>query len=327
MRRHLLTAVLAALTSLTCASAIAQSGAAMKVTLVGGSVGGAWSAIGNAIGETLRREYPNTSFTYEPGREQSNIMLVSQGRVQLGIAHAQFAQRAKNGGEPFKQPVENLRAIAVIDPRATMQIFVRQGSGIDSLEQIRNEKKPARVAVNLRGTMMAIAAEELLEAYGIPVKNIESWGGKMHYVSFNDGLEMMKNKQADVIINLLAFPSGQINSATREMQVQMLGVSPDAVAKLEKAVGTSVIQIPAKTYDFQPAQLETVTATVVLFASASMSDEDAGKIVNAMLKNFDYLKQVHSMMRTLDPASLVKVAPLQLHPGAEKAYKAAGVLK
>ena len=46
-------------------AAHAQAGA-MKVTLAGGSVGGAWSAIGNAIGETLRKEYPGTSFTYEP---------------------------------------------------------------------------------------------------------------------------------------------------------------------------------------------------------------------------------------------------------------------
>jgi hypothetical protein len=28
-----------------------------------------------------------------------------------------------------------------------------------------------------------------------------------------------------------------------------------------------------------------------------MSDEDAGKIVSAMLKNMDFLKQSHAMMR------------------------------
>jgi len=58
-------------------SPLAQ-GAAMKVTLAGGSVGGAWSAVGTAIGETLRRDYPGTSFTYEPGREAGNLLLVSR---------------------------------------------------------------------------------------------------------------------------------------------------------------------------------------------------------------------------------------------------------
>ena len=327
MKRTILAATLALATAVPAMLAHAQSNAPMKVTLAGGSVGGAWSVAGNAIGETLRREYPNTSFTYEPGREQSNILLVSQGRVQLGIAHAQLAGRALAGGEPFKQPVTNIRAIAVIDPQAAMQVFARKGSGFESFEQVRRDRKPINVALNQRGTMMALAGEELLAANGIPVKDIEAWGGKVHYVAYNEGLEMMKNKQADLIVNLLAFPSGQVASATREMQVQMVGLSPDVVGKLDKSLGMVPVEIPAKTYDFQPAAVPSTTATVVLLASASMSDEDAGKIVNAMLKNMDFLRQSHAMMRHLDPAALAKVAPLVLHLGAEKAYRAAGVLK
>lgn len=326
MRRTML-AALALATALPAAVATAQSNAPMKVTLAGGSVGGAWSVAGNAIGEVLRREYPNTSFTYEPGREQSNILLVSQGRVQLGIAHAQLAGRALAGGEPFKQPVTNIRAIAVIDPQAAMQVFARKGSAFESFEQVRRDRKPINVALNQRGTMMALAGEELLAANGIPVKDIEAWGGKVHYVAYNEGLEMMKNKQADLIVNLLAFPSGQVASATREMQVQMVGLSPEVVGKLDKSLGMVPVEIPAKTYDFQQAAVPSTTATVVLLASASMSDEDAGKIVNAMLKNMDFLRQSHAMMRHLDPAALAKVAPLVLHLGAEKAYRAAGVLK
>lgn len=327
MKRTILAATLALATALPAALAHAQANAPMKVTLAGGSVGGAWSVAGNAIGETLRREYPNTSFTYEPGREQSNILLVSQGRVQLGIAHAQLAGRAAAGGEPFKQPVTNLRAIAVIDPQAAMQVFARAGSSFESFEQIRRDRKPLHVALNQRGTMMALAGEELLAANGISIKDLEAWGGRINYVPFNEGLEMMKNKQVDLIVNLLAFPSGQVNSATREMQVKMVGLSPETVAKLDKSLGMLPIEIPAKTYDFQSGNVASSTATVVLFASASMSDEDAGKIVDAMLKNMDYLRQAHAMMRHLDPAGLVKVAPLKLHPGAEKAYRAAGVLK
>ena len=70
MKRTILAATLALATAVPAVLAHAQSNAPMKVTLAGGSVGGAWSVAGNAIGETLRREYPNTSFTYEPGRER-----------------------------------------------------------------------------------------------------------------------------------------------------------------------------------------------------------------------------------------------------------------
>ncbi|MBK9953594.1 MAG: hypothetical protein IPP18_00005, partial [Rhodocyclaceae bacterium] len=84
-----------------------------------------------------------------------------QGRVQLGIAHQQLAGRAIAGGELLKQPVTNLRAIAVIDPQAAMQVFARQRSGFESLSRF-GDKKPIRVSfLNLRGTMMALAGEEL----------------------------------------------------------------------------------------------------------------------------------------------------------------------
>ena len=174
---------------------------------------------------------------------------------------------------------------------------------------------------------MALAGEELLAANGIPAKDIEAWGGKVHYVAYNEGLEMMKNKQVDLIVNLLAFPSGQVVSVTREMPVQMVGLTPEVQGALQKSLGMMPIEVPAKTYDFQPAAVPSATATVVLVANTSMSDEDAGKIVSAMLRNMDFLKQSHVMMRQLDPAALARVAPLTLHPGAEKAYRAAGALK
>lgn len=303
------------------------SAQARKITLSGGSVGGAWSAVGAAIGETIRRETPGASFSYEPGREAANIQLVSQGKVELGIAHAQLAKRAQAGEDPFRAPVTNLRAIALIDPQATVQILVREDAGIDSFEAILAAKKPVRVAFNQRGTLMAVTGEEVFKAYGITAKDIESWGGRIHNVDYNAGLEMMKNGQVDVIINMLAFPSGQINGATREMKVRMLGIGPAATAKLNDQLGTAAITVPAATYAFQPQAVPTITGNVVLFAAAEMKDAEAAAIVEGMLKNFDYLKQAHAMLAKLEPADLAKVAPLALHPGAEAAYRKAGLLK
>jgi TRAP transporter TAXI family solute receptor len=298
-----------------------------KVTLAGGSVGGAWSAIGSAIGETLRREYPGVSFAYEPGREAANIQLVSQSKVELGIAHAQLAKRAQSGEDPFRQPIRNVRALAQLDPEAAVQILVREDSGIESLRQIREAKKPVRVALNQRGTLMAVAGEEVFRATGIDPKEIESWGGRFHYVAYNEGLDMMKAGQVDLIINMLAFPSGQVTSATREMRVRLLPLPSDAIARMGDKLGTEEIVIPAQTYTFQPQAVETVTGKVVVLANADMKDDEAEAIVAAMLKHFDYLKSAHATLNRLTPASLANVAPLELHPGAVAAYRKVGLLK
>jgi TRAP-type uncharacterized transport system substrate-binding protein len=80
-RRRLVTGLVTTVACVAFPAAASAQGAPAKVTLAGGSVGGAWSAVGTAIGETLRKEYPGISFTYEPGREAGNLVLVSQGKV------------------------------------------------------------------------------------------------------------------------------------------------------------------------------------------------------------------------------------------------------
>ena len=327
MKRLAFASLMVGALALGAGLAVAQTAPAKKITLTGGSVGGAWSAIGNAIGETIRRESPGAAFGYEPGREAANIQLVSTGKVELGIAHAQLIKRAQAGEDPFKAPITNLRAIALIDPQAAVQILVREESGIESFESILAAKKPVRIALNQRGTLMAVTGEEVFKAYGITAKDIEGWGGRIHHVDYNAGLEMMKNGQADIVINMLAFPSGQINSATREMKVKMLGISPEATAKLGALLGTAPITVPAATYPFQPQAIATVTGSVVLFAASEMKNEDAALIVEGLIKHFDYLRQAHATMARLEPVNLTQTAPLALHPGAEAAYRMAGLLK
>lgn len=299
---------------------------AQKITLAGGSVGGAWSAIGNAIGESIRREAPGSSFTYEPGRDAANVQLVAIGRVQLGIAHSQMALRALKGEAPFEKAFANVRALALIDPQAALQFVVRQASPVTSLEQVKREKIPLKLAVNLRGTMMAIATEEAFKAAGLTFQELESFGGRVHFVDYNAALDMMKAGQVDMSVNMLAFPSGQLANATREMPVRMIGLEKPLIDKLTTGIGTQPIEIPAGSYAFQPAAVQTITGTVVLLAAAEMPEAQAEAIVKSMLTHFDYLKSAHATMARLTPKDLPLTAPVQLHPGAIKAYRAAGAM-
>lgn len=310
--------------AITLSSALAQG--PYKITLAGGSVGGAWSAIGTAIGETIKTQYPGSAFTYEPGREAGNLLLTSTGKVQLGIAHAQMALRAQKGLDPFNKPLENIRAIAMIDPQAAVQILATRRSGIESLDQIRTNKMPIRVSLNQKGTLMAITGEAILRAYGISVRDIESWGGRVTYNSYNTGLEQIKNNQADMIINMLAFPSSQINNAARDTELRLIGLGAEAAEKLNGELGTQSIIIPADTYAFDPSAIQTIRGSVIMIASTQMADQEAQDIVRAMLTNFDFLQRSHATLSRLTPKALTETAPIELHPGARKAYQAVGLI-
>ena len=306
--------------------ATANASGPYKITLAGGSVGGAWSAIGTAIGETIKTAYPGSAFTYEPGREAGNLLLTSTGKVQLGIAHAQMALRAEKGLEPFSKPMPNIRAIAMIDPQAAVQILATENSGILSLAQIKNKKMPVRVSLNQKGTLMAITGEAVLQAYGISVQDIEGWGGRVTYGPYNAGLDQIKNGQADLIINMLAYPSSQISNTARDVKFRLIGLDETIIKSLNAELGTKSITIPANTYAFETNPVQTVRGSVIVVASAEMPDKEAGDIIRAMLTNFDFLQTAHATLSRLTPKALTETAPIALHPGALSAYRDAGLL-
>lgn len=307
--------------------AVALAATPLKITLAGGSVGGAWSTMGTAIGETIRLAAPGSSFTYEPGVDAANVQLVSNGKVQLGIAHAQMALRGIKGEEPFKGKTADIKAIALLDPQAAVQILVRADSKITSLEQIKKDKMAVRVAFNRRGTMMAVAGEEVFKAAGITMADIAAWGGRVDYVDYNSGLAQMKNGQTDLVLNMLAFPSAQVNGLARDLPLRLIGIDKAVADKLTTDVGTMPITVPAGTYPFAAEAVNTVTGVVVLVASEKMSDEEAATIVTGMIKNYDYLEKAYPPFSRMGAKALPDVAPLTLHPGAAKAYKEAGLLK
>lgn len=311
----------------TTAAVAAYASDALKVTLSGGSVGGAWSTMGTAIGETIRLQAPGSSFTYEPGVDAANVQLVSNGRVQLGITHAQMALRGIRGEEPFKAKTTDIKAVALLDPEAAVQILVRGDGKITSLEQIKAEKLAVRVALNRRGTMMAVAGEEVFKAVGITMEDIAAWGGRVDYVDYNTGLSQLKSGQSDLVLNMLAFPSAQVNGVARDTSLRLLGIPKTAIDKLSKDVGTKPVTVPANTYAFAPQDVETVTGMVVLVASEKMSEADVAAVTTGIIKNYGYLEKAYPPFSRMGAKALPDVAPLTLHPGAAKAYKEAGLLK
>jgi TRAP transporter TAXI family solute receptor len=307
--------------------AVAFAAPALKITLAGGSVGGAWSTMGTAIGETIRLQAPGSSFTYEPGVDAANVQLVSNGKVQLGITHAQMALRGLNGAEPFKGKTADIKGIALLDPQAAVQILVRGDSKITSLGQIKKDKMAVRLAFNKRGTMMAVVGEEVLKAAGITPADIAAWGGRIDYVDYNTGLAQMKEGKTDLVLNMLAFPSAQVNGMARDLPLRLVGLEKAVIDKLSADVGTKPVTVPAGTYPFAADAVETVTGMVVLVASEKMSDEEAGTIVKGMIDHYDYLEKAYPPFKRMGTKALPDVAPLTLHPGAAKAYQAAGLLK
>ena len=73
-----------------------------NLALMGASPGGLWSLLGAGINSAIVSEHPGSVVTYQTsGGGLANVMLVSEGRADLGIVHDVELKAAVEGSAPF----------------------------------------------------------------------------------------------------------------------------------------------------------------------------------------------------------------------------------
>lgn len=298
----------------------------LNLTITGGSIGGAWAAIGEGVGEVIRRSYPGSNTAYEVGQEAANVSLVSRGKVQLGIAHSGLLKMAIDGKEPFKNKMDNLRALTVLYGEAAQHLIVRADSGITSYADIKSKKYPIKINENTKASFMEIVGRECLKANGISYADIAAWGGKVDFMSMSSSLDLMRDGKLDAYSNVIQVPASHVIDLATTTKLVLLPMSDEAIAKVNAELGTYKTVIPKAKYGFLKEDVPTVAATVVLFTSKELPDAEAYAIIKAIEDNMKYFQGIHGSLKGLDLKAMTKVSPVPLHPGAEKYYKEKGAL-
>lgn len=317
MTRIVLAPLLMAFLTLACA----ERDHTLVITLAGGSIGGAWAAIGEAIGECIRRQVPGTAFSYEPGQDGANAALVGRRKVELGLVHNALARLARLGAEPFREKYPELRSIALFYTDSAFQFVIAKRTGIASLGEIKLKRYPLRIAVNTRGSLMELASRFALEAHGISYDDIEAWGGKVYYLPFGPAFELMKDGKLDAVSSTAQYPETHVVEASLTLDLELLPLSREAIEKCNSRLGTKSTVIPAGTYRFQRQDLDTLSGSLILIAHADFPEEQAYMVAQALYNNLDYLKRVHRALRNLTVKDLASAGDeIPLHRGAARFY-------
>jgi TRAP-type uncharacterized transport system substrate-binding protein len=108
--------------------------------------------------------------------------------------------------------------------------------------------------------------------------------------------------------------------------VKFLGFGPDLVEKVNARLGSTPITIPANAYPFQPEALHTFRAHVVLLTSAAVPADTVEAVVKSIITHFDTIKRSHATMGRLEARALPDTGGVALHEGAQRAYRAAGLM-
>ena len=198
--------------------------------------------------------------------------------------------------------------------------------GISSYEDLKSKKPPVRLIINKRGLIAHNQALEVLAAYGITLRDIESWGGSVQFSGSKGIVELMKNRQGDIMMNNLFVKHSSIRDMLNSMPMVMMPVSQAVRDKVGGVMGTGQMEIPGKAYDILSDDYPTLALTAMLVVNSDTSDDEVYKVTKALISNVGEIQGVHKAMRALNPEMMVKQNAIPFHPGAVKAYKEAGLM-
>jgi TRAP transporter TAXI family solute receptor len=299
--------------------------------MAGASPGGLWSLLGAGVDKAMRASYPNATVTYQTsGGGFANAVQVASKKVDFGLMHDAEAKIAAKGTDPYKAPVTNLRAMAVMYNFAAFQPMVTKDFadkyGISTYEDLKAKKAPVRLVLNKRGNIAHNQAVEVLAAYGISLEDIESWGGSIQYSGSKGSVELMKNRQADMVMNNIFVGHSSIREVLNSMPMVMMPVSQAVRDSVSSAMGTGQMVIPGKAYDILSDDHPTLALTAMLVVNSDTSDDEVYTVTKALISNVAEIQGVHKAMRSLNPEMMVKQNAIPFHPGSIKAYKEAGLM-
>ena len=314
-RRILIAGAVAAAAGLAAVPASAQQ----FITVLTGGTSGVYYPLGVALTEIYGKNIEGARTQVQATKASvENLNLLQQGKGEIAFALGDSVQLAWEGNTEAGYPgkLDKLRGIAAIYPNY-IQIVASQDSGIKSLADLKG--KSLSVGAPASGT--ELNARAIFAAAGMSYDDL----GKVEYLPFAESVELIKNRQLDATLQSAGLGVASIRDLATSVPINVVAVPAEAVA----AIGAPylAVTIPAGTYDGQAEDVATAAVGNFLITHDGVSEEAAYQMTKLLFENLPQLTAAHAAAKAIDPAKALDGMPVPLHPGAERYYKEAGLLK
>jgi TRAP transporter TAXI family solute receptor len=248
-----------------------------------------------------------------------NLNLLQQGRGEVGFSLGDSVAAAWAGDEEagFKSKLSKIRGMAAIYPNY-IQIVARGDSGIKTLADLRGK----RISVGAPRSGTELNARAIFKAAGMTYEDF----GKVEYLPFAESVELVKNRQIDATLQSAGLGVASIRDLAATNPIVIVPIPADVVSKVGNAVYVPE-SIPAGTYDGQTQDVPTAAVVNFLVTHSGVDDELVYQMTKSMYENLGVLAAAHATAKDIKREEATKGMPIPLHPGAEKYFREAGVLK
>lgn len=313
LRQSLLVTIVA-----LCLAVPAQ--AAEFINILTGGTSGVYYPLGVALSQIYSKAIPGSKTAVQATKASAeNLNLLQAGRGEAAISLGDSLSDAWKGNEEasFKVPLKKLRTIAALYPNY-IHFVAAADSGIKTLADIKGK----RISVGAPKSGTELNVREILKAAGISHKDF----AKVEYLSYAESVELMKNRQLDVTLLSSGLGVAALRDLATSQKVVFLTIPADIVAKINDPA-FQVGVIPAKTYEGQDGDVSTISVQNYLVTHEGVSTETVYTMTRSMFENLDQMVAAHAAAKAIKKENAAKAPPAPLHPGAEKYYREAGLIK
>lgn len=252
----------------------------------------------------------------------ANVNAIAGGTLESGFVQSDVANWAHSGTGIWegKPAVENLRAIANLYPES-IHLVARADAGITSVADLKGKK----VSLDEPGSGTLVDARIILEGYGLGEADVQA-----EFLKPNQAADRMRDGQMDAFFFVGGFPAGAIAELASQVAITLVPIEGDGAAAIrEKYPFFAEDLVPAGTYDGVSADVTTLAVGAQWVTSEAQSEEVIYGITKALWNENTrkMLDSGHAKGKAIRTETALAGVGIPLHPGAEKFYREAGLLK
>ena len=294
------------------------------VTIGTGGITGVYYPTGGAIARIVnkkRKVYGIRCTVESTGGSVFNVNAIMAGDLEFGVVQSDRQFQAIKGLAEWKEkgPQKDLRAVFTIHPES-ITLVAADDAGIKSVQDLRGK----RVNIGNPGSGQRQNSIDALSNYGINYeKDLKAEG-----VKAAEAPGLLQDGRIDAFFYTVGHPSGAIKEATAGRRkvhfVPLTGLD----TLLSKYPYYAKAQIPIKLYPGATNQSDTDTFGVkaTFVTSAKVPERVVYAITKEVFDNFEDFKKLHPAYEVLTKQNMLEGMSAQIHPGAMKYFKEAGMM-
>lgn len=293
-------------------------------SLVSGSLSGIYYPTAEAICRVSNRDHMKKGqrcmVEASPGSIY-NLRALKDAEANLALVQSDWQEHAVNGTSIFSEEggMDKLRHVMSLYTEA-INVVVKKDSNLYILDDL----KAKVVNFGPKGSGSRASIEELMKVKG--------WSNNV----FASIAELRDSEQPaalcdgriDVMIVAAGTPNKTIKDATSRCEVRMIEVTGDDISQfVNNNPRYSLTTIPGGIYNGVPSDIRTYGFKATLVTTIDTSEQIVYNITKSVFENLKQFKTLHPVLNHLDETKMISEGKTaELHPGAEKYYKEAGLL-